>query len=218
MRKNRFKPIKIPPNIRHVLLIFIGFAAGYAANQFVDPVHFQFHQEAYPPSAHLKGGETSVCFTPNKQCQMQIISEINKAKDSIFVQAYSFTDRDIAQALVEAAKKGVKVQVLLDKSNRNDKRSAKNLIIQHNLPLRFDSPPGIAHNKIIIIDNQTVISGSYNFSAAAYTRNTENLLVLNSPELAKEYIYNWLKRWEVSREPGEEKLVGHTKIKTSLKS
>lgn len=201
MRKNSIKPIKIPPHTLYMLLILLGFGAGYTTNEFVvSPLqnpHAQ--QEPNQSSVYLTEGATSVCFTPNKQCQLQIIGEINKAKASIFVQAYSFTDRDIAQALVAAAQRGVQVQVLLDKSNRNDNRSAKDVIIKNNLPLRFDSPTGIAHNKVIIIDQSTILSGSYNFSAAAYTRNTENLLTLNSPDLAKEYIKNWLKRWNVSK-------------------
>jgi len=191
---------KIHPTIQQALLIFVGFAAGYTTNQFIDPASRPPHQETHKPSIPLKNEAVSVCFTPNKQCQMQIISEINKAKASILVQAYSFTDRDIAQALVTAAQRGVQVQVLLDKSNRNDKRSAKDIITQNNLPLRFDAPQGIAHNKIMIIDQSTVLSGSYNFSSAAHTRNTENLLILNSPELAKDYIQNWQRRWEVSKE------------------
>jgi len=201
MKKNRIRPIKIPPSTLYMLLILIGFGAGYTTSEFVTPPlqNSRAQQEPYQPSVYLKEGSISVCFTPNKQCQVRIIGEINKAKDSIFVQAYSFTDRDIAEALVRAAKRGVKVKVLLDKSNRNDKRSAKDLIIQHSLPLRLDSPSGISHNKILIIDNQIVITGSYNFSAAAYTRNTENLLILNSPDLAKEYIKNWLKRWDLSQ-------------------
>ena len=200
MRKNRIKPTKIPPATLKMLLIFIGFSAGYTTNHFVDPVRLQPQQESYQPSVSLKEGAISVCFTPNKKCQMQIIREVNKAKDSIFVQAYSFTDRDIAQALIGAAQRGVQVQVLLDKSNRNDKHSAKDVVIQNNLPLRFDSPSGIAHNKVMIIDRSIVLTGSYNFSAAAYTRNTENLLIFNSPDLAGDYIHNWYKRWDVSKE------------------
>ena len=142
----------------------------------------------------------SVCFTPNRKCQLKIIDVINRAKDSVFVQAYSFTDRDIAKALVGAAKRGVKVRILLDKSNRNDKRSAKDIVVQNALPLRFDSPSGIAHNKVMVIDRSIVLSGSYNFSAAAHSSNTENLLILNNPGLAKEYIQNWQKRWELSKE------------------
>lgn len=201
MKKSRNKPIKIRPPTLYMLLILIGFGIGYTTKEFVAAPLQKSHaqQEPYQPLVYLKEGTASVCFTPNKQCKMQIIGEINKAKDSILVQAYSFTDRDIAQALVRAAKNGVKVQVLLDKSNRNDKRSAKDLIIQNNLLLRFDSPSGIAHNKILIIDNQTVVTGSYNYSAAAHSRNTENLLILHSPNLAKEYIKNWLKRWDLSQ-------------------
>lgn len=202
LKRNRIKPIKIPPPALYMLLILIGFAVGYTTNGFVvAPLQNpQTQQVFFQPAAYLKEGAASVCFTPNRKCQLQIIDVINKAKDSVFVQAYSFTDRDIAQALVEAAKRGVKVRLLLDKSNRSDKRSAKDIVIQNSLPLRFDSPLGIAHNKVMILDRSIILSGSYNFSAAAYKRNTENLLILHSPDLAKEYIQNWQKRWEVSKE------------------
>ena len=201
MKQIRINSIKKSPFAQYVLLILFAFWAGYAANEFIAPTQNpQVHQESYKPSTYLKSGASFVCFTPGKKCQIMIIAEINRAKDSIFVQAYSFTDRDIAQALVEANKRGAKVQILLDKNNKNDKRSAKDIIVQNNIPLRFDAPPGIAHNKVMIIDRSIVLTGSYNFSAAAYTRNTENLIILNSTDLAEDYIHNWYKRWDVSKE------------------
>ena len=140
-----------------------------------------------------------VCFTPNKQCQSMLIKEIEEAKESIRLQAYSFTDKHIAWALVAAAKRGVDVKLILDKSNVNDGRSAKGIIVSNLIPLRIDSPSGIAHNKIIIIDKHKLITGSYNFSENAHSRNTENLLMLHSPSLCESYLYNWDKRWEVSK-------------------
>ena len=91
------------------------------------------------------------------------------------------------------------VKVILDRSNRKDERSAKNILQDQKIPFRFDAPNGIAHNKIMIIDAAKVISGSYNFSAAAYKRNTENLLVIRNAPLAKDYIQNWQGRWDVSK-------------------
>src|SRR5690606_20777050 len=121
----------------------------------------------------------SVCFTLGKGCQSQIINQINKAKKSILVQAYSFTDQEIAKALANAAKRGVSVKIILDKSNNKNTRSAKDILI-------------------VILDNMVVVSGSYNFSQAAFKRNAENLLIINNPGLAQKYTQNWLKRWDNS--------------------
>lgn len=201
MKRNYSKFLKISPSVLYTVLVLIGFGAGFAVKEFI-PL------ESKPPALHqpfqqatlLNDPSVSVCFTPNKQCQTQIIAEINKAKKSIFVQGYSFTDRNIAYALVNAAKRGVIIKVLLDKSNRGDNRSAKDIIVQNGIPLRFDSPSGIAHNKVIILDEAITISGSYNFSAAAYKRNTENLLTINNKNLAQKYVKNWHSRWEISKQ------------------
>jgi phosphatidylserine/phosphatidylglycerophosphate/cardiolipin synthase-like enzyme len=197
----RRKKLKVPSSSLLIILFLVGFGAGYTTKEFASPQKTITAPPHHPsqPTPSSTGLPVSVCFTPNKQCQLKIIDEINKAKKSVHIQAYSFTDRNIAQALVDASRRGVIVKALLDKSNRKDSRSAKDLIIQNNIPIRFDSPPGIAHNKIIILDSQTLITGSYNFSAAAYKRNTENLLVINSPELVKDYMQNWLKRWDLSQ-------------------
>jgi phosphatidylserine/phosphatidylglycerophosphate/cardiolipin synthase-like enzyme len=56
----------------------------------------------------------------------------------------------------------------------------------------------IAHNKIIIVDEKIVLTGSFNFSKAAEERNAENLLIINNPEIAKLYIENWGKHREHS--------------------
>jgi phosphatidylserine/phosphatidylglycerophosphate/cardiolipin synthase-like enzyme len=176
----------------------MGFGGGYTAKEFIQPPSKVLASPVHS-SSPVSENSVAVCFTPSKRCQSKIIDEINAARKSIYVQAYSFTDMDIAHTLVKAAMRGVAVKVLLDKSNRNDERSAKNILLYQKIPLRFDAPSGIAHNKIMIIDEAKVISGSYNFSAAAYKRNTENLLVIHNPALAQTYIQNWHARWQVSK-------------------
>jgi phosphatidylserine/phosphatidylglycerophosphate/cardiolipin synthase-like enzyme len=192
MKRLKKAPIPFHPLFAVVLLIGVGI--GYASKEFIQP------DPNVPSSSLLHSSPLiSVCFTPNKRCQAQIINEINKATKSIYVQAYSFTDKEIAQALAKAAKRGVTVKALLDKSNRKDNRSAKDILIQNQIPVQFDSPSGIAHSKIVIVDQSITISGSYNFSAAAYSRNTENLLIIHDPGLAQKYLQNWQTRWELSR-------------------
>jgi len=182
-----------------IVLLSFGFAAGYFTKEmtFSPPKNFEITAQR---TSALSKESVAVCFTPNKQCQAIILDEIGAAKKSIFVQAYSFTDKDIATALANAASHGVDVRVLLDKSNRGDDRSAKNIILNQNIPLQFDAPNGIAHNKIMIIDENKVITGSYNFSVSAYKRNTENLLVISNSTLAQTYLQNWQARWRLSKE------------------
>lgn len=171
-----------------LVVLLIGFGLGYSSNTLTET-----------PQAPIPLENTvSVCFSPDKRCQLKIIHEIDSASKSIHVQAYSFTDQDIAQSLVNASKRGVLVKVILDKSNIKDGRSAKDAIIASNIPLRYDHPSGIAHNKIIIIDQNRLLTGSYNFSKAAYTRNTENLLTIHNTKLAEEYTRNWESRWNIS--------------------
>lgn len=114
------------------------------------------------------------------------------------MQAYSFTDNEIVQEISKAKGRGVDVRVILDKSNRTDRYSQLATLNKENVPVKIDEPSGIAHNKIMIIDDQKVITGSYNFSNAAYKRNTENILILNDKNLAHEYSENWRYRWSIS--------------------
>ena len=131
---------------------------------------------------------------------MAIVREISKAKTEILVQAYSFTSRDIAKALVDAKKRGVHVDIILDKSNRSAKYSAGDFTAHMGITTYIDAEHAIAHNKIMVIDRETVITGSFNFTKAAEESNAENLLILKSKELAKAYIDNWNKHRQHSEE------------------
>ncbi len=139
-----------------------------------------------------------MCFTPNPQCKSKIISLIQSAKESILVQAYSFTDTEIAQELVKSHQSGITISTILDKSNKSGNHSKIDILLKGGIPVFIDTVSGIAHNKVIIIDNKIVITGSYNFSKAAYSKNAENLITINSPELAEKYTNNWTIRKNAS--------------------
>jgi len=120
------------------------------------------------------------------------------AKSEILVQAYSFTSAPIAKALVDAHKRGVKVEAILDKSQRSEKYTSAAFLANSRIPTFIDARHAIAHNKIMIIDQSTVITGSFNFTKAAEEKNAENLLIIKSRELAGIYIDNWKKHREHS--------------------
>jgi len=141
----------------------------------------------------LGNNSVRVFFSPEGGCTKAIIGEIANAKSQILVQAYSFTSKPIAKALLAAHKRGVKVEVIVDKNQELEKYNSATFLANSRIPTFIDDVHGIAHDKIMIIDGQTVITGSFNFTNAAEYKNAENLLIVNSEELAKLYIANWNK-------------------------
>ena len=132
-----------------------------------------------------------VFFSPKGGCTEAVVKELNAARETVLVQAYSFTSTPIAKALLMAHKRGVKVQVILDKSQKTEKYSEADFVVNVGIPVQVDSKHAIAHNKVMVIDGATVITGSFNFTKAAEEHNAENLLVIRSPELAAKYTANW---------------------------
>jgi phosphatidylserine/phosphatidylglycerophosphate/cardiolipin synthase-like enzyme len=135
--------------------------------------------------------DVQVFFSPKGGCTEAIVSNLEKATNSVFVQAYSFTSAPVAKAIVDAHRRGVKVSVILDKSQRTEKYSSADFLKNSGVPTFIDAKHAIAHNKIMIIDGRTILTGSFNFSKAAEESNAENLLVIHDAVLAGKYATNW---------------------------
>lgn len=135
--------------------------------------------------------QIEVFFSPNGGCTEAIVAALNNARASVHLQAYSFTSAPIAEALARAKKRGIAVEAVLDKSQDGKGYSSADFIERAGVPTFIDDKHAIAHNKIIVIDQEKVITGSFNFSKAAEVSNAENLLILHSKPLALRYIANW---------------------------
>ena len=135
--------------------------------------------------------EWQVYFSPQGGATDAIVQAIAGAQKSIYLQAYSFTSAPIAKALLAAHKRGVKVEAILDKSNRTAKYSAADFLLHAGIPTYIDAAHSIAHNKVMIIDEELVITGSFNFTKAAELNNAENLLLLRDRDLAARYLDNY---------------------------
>ncbi|WP_235603070.1 phospholipase D family nuclease [Piscirickettsia litoralis] len=147
----------------------------------------------------LKNAPYQVCFTPGGKCTHLIVKTINTAKNSIRVQAYSFTSWPIVRALIKAQERGVKVELLLDKSNLKKRYNVIKALKSHHIKFLIDAKPAIAHNKVIIIDGDIVVTGSFNFTYSAQKRNAENVLIIKNKKLASLYIANYDKRQQASQ-------------------
>jgi phosphatidylserine/phosphatidylglycerophosphate/cardiolipin synthase-like enzyme len=130
-------------------------------------------------------------FSPTGGATAAVVHEVNAATQQILVQAYSFTSAPIAKALMDAHKRGVKVLAVLDKSNETQQYSAATFLVNAGIQTLIDDQHAIAHNKVIVIDSATIITGSFNFTKAAEEKNAENLLVIkDAPALVQAYEAN----------------------------
>jgi len=126
-------------------------------------------------------------FAPEDGAQRQIIAKINGAMTSIDVMAFSFTSDPIAEAMIARLNKGVRVRALFEERNTGDKASEDKRLRDAGAKVYMDRNDFNMHNKVIILDNVTVITGSYNFSRNAEEQNDENLLILHDPGIAAQF-------------------------------
>ncbi|WP_182188165.1 phospholipase D family protein [Pectinatus frisingensis] len=149
------------------------------------------------PNIVNAAGTIEFAFSPNGGATDTVIKAINEAHSTIKVQAYLFTSTPIAKALLNAQKRGVIVKIILDKSNETEKYSAAKFFIDNKIPVKIDHDFAIAHSKVMIIDDSTIITGSFNFTKAAEKNNAENVLIIRgNKKLADYYNENWQWRWE----------------------
>lgn len=136
-------------------------------------------------------GPAQVFFSPHGGCTEAAAIAIGQAKATILVQAYSFTSKPISTALQDANKRGVVVKVISDRTNETGKGSVTHDLQEAGIEVVFDEVHKIAHNKVMIIDGETVLTGSFNWTASAENANAENLLILHGEEVARAYAERW---------------------------
>ena len=196
-------------NIIFISLI-IGFVTGLAANNtniqsfFSRDKTITTESEAEAPIL-TEAGKIELCFTPPSGCGKVIADLIAKANESVYVQAYGITSPLIVNELISAHNRGIKVKLLLDKSNLHDKYSKIGELKKAGIDLSIDAVTGIAHNKVIIIDQKQVITGSFNFTRSADSRNVENVIIVNDKRVAHRYLQNWLSRKQKNDPPTKQR-------------
>lgn len=149
-----------------------------------------------------EGQEIQVAFSPEGGAEALVLKVIRSAEASIRLAAYSFTSPNVVRALIDAKRRGVDVAVVVDRringgeTRSNAPREALNLLVNAGIPTRTVSAWTIHHDKFIVADGRHVQTGSFNYTASAAKRNSENVLVIwRNPDLAKNYLTHWQSRW-----------------------
>jgi len=132
-------------------------------------------------------------FSPNGGTAAAVATELATAKQSVFVQTYSISEPQITAALIAAAGRGVPVRIIVDKHQQNDQYSSAPKLRAAGLRVVTDRVEALQHNKVIIIDATTVITGSMNFTASGDTKNAENTLIIHDATIAAAFTADWHK-------------------------
>jgi phosphatidylserine/phosphatidylglycerophosphate/cardiolipin synthase-like enzyme len=144
---------------------------------------------------------TQVAFSPKQGATDLVLKTINGANKYIYVAAYTFTYKPIANALFDAHNRGIDVKIVLDNSQKNGPGNLLAYLKQSGIPTRIDSKYKIMHNKFMIVDGLTIQFGSFNYTKNAEEFNAENVVVIsNDSVLISAYLNQWQKFWLESKE------------------
>lgn len=150
-------------------------------------------------------GRLEIAFSPNEGAQALVLKTISSAQREIHMLAYSFTSAPVTQALLSARKRGVSIQLVVDQAhnvnqdNSGKARSALSALASAGVDVRTTTAFAIHHDKVIVVDRRHVQLGSFNYSASAETRNSENVLVnWDNPALASAYLQHFTRNYAQS--------------------
>lgn len=144
-----------------------------------------------PPSVSVDQiNNVEVYWSPGGGCRSALLNLIESATTDILVQSYVFTDFRISQALA-ARSQEIPVRVILDVCGAQNSKTQLYRLKNSNAEVYIDKRHLISHNKIWVVDQQHVCTGSYNLTQSAETQNAENLVIIESPQLAHAFIKHW---------------------------
>ncbi|WMC18856.1 MAG: phospholipase D family protein [Enterobacteriaceae bacterium PSpicST2] len=121
-----------------------------------------------------------VGFSPGDTAKNIILKSINNSKTSIDIAAYSFTNKIIAKLLIKAYNRGVKIRIVADKKSNTGKYTIVKYLKKHNIKIKLNNKYLIMHNKFMIIDNNSIETGSFNYTKNAIYKNAENVILIKN--------------------------------------
>jgi phosphatidylserine/phosphatidylglycerophosphate/cardiolipin synthase-like enzyme len=141
------------------------------------------------PRVTIDGTPLDIYFSPDDGVSASLADLISNAQKSIYFLAYSFTSDPLGEAIRERAQEGVKVKGVMETEQvASNIGTEYDSFSQAGLDVHKDGNPGQMHHKVMIIDGQIVVFGSYNFTSSAETHNDENLIVVYNSDIAVQFM------------------------------
>ena len=177
--------------------------ANYQAkfHEMFDDHRFGAKAEVGAQTPRLTMGDIDVenYFSPPDHVMDRLVALVNGAQTSVDFLAFTYTDADLASAMIARDKAGVKVRGVIE--NRGASQGALPDLFCRGLAVQTDGNPQTMHDKVIILDGQTVITGSFNFTVSADKYNDDNVIVLHDPALAQLYEQEFARISSIAKQP-----------------
>lgn len=141
-----------------------------------------------------------VCFSPNPECTQSLIAFIRSATKSLDIAIFQITEPQIVEEILLASHR-LPVRVVVDQRQSKDIHSLVSTLRREGVNLRFGRQKGIMHHKFIIVDEEKLETGSFNFTRAAGEKNQENQIYSSDPAYVQPFVTHFKKMWDESHAP-----------------
>ncbi len=141
-----------------------------------------------------------VYFAPEDKVARRLIPVLSGARQSVRFMAFSFTSPDIADALIDLARRGVSVEGVVEERGAEAAYGQYTRLKEAGIPVWKDGNPYLLHHKVFIVDEEIVVLGSYNFTGNAEKDNDENLLIIHNPEVARAFLGEYTRIWQQAQQ------------------
>lgn len=186
-------------DVNDIIVLYSKDIAKLYTEEFEQMLDGKFHTSKAKLNSNrtfnLSGSVVEVYFSPKDKSSARIVQIINNAKHYIYMPAFLITHAKIAEAMIEAKHRGVDVRVIIDANSVFTKNSKHQQLRKSGVLLKTENYAGKLHSKMIVIDDEYLITGSMNFSKSGENKNDENLLIIKDSKIAKLhkdfFLYLW---------------------------
>jgi phosphatidylserine/phosphatidylglycerophosphate/cardiolipin synthase-like enzyme len=192
-------------NNNNVIVIHSPELAKIFESQFNDMWNGEFGPSApsdvAAQSVVIDGTPIQVYFSPEDDAMQYLIPVVQSAQKSIRFMAFSFTDTNLGKAVLDRFKHGVDAAGVFETRGSESSPSQLPYLFCNKVPVRQDGNSSSYHHKVFVIDSETLIVGSFNFSKNANTDNNENVLVIKNKDIAALYLQEFDRTWAEANAP-----------------
>ena len=182
-------------NNNNIMVIYSNALAKNYEDEFNELWNGQFGKglNVEHPVLYVNNKKIENYFCPEDKCASHIIDLIKDAKSSVYFMAFSFTNEEIADAII--AKNGVDIRGIFDSQQSSGEFSQFKRMLEFGINVKKDKNKYKMHHKVFIIDNETVVTGSFNPTLSADSKNDENLLIVHDKKIANYFLREFDRIW-----------------------
>ena len=183
-------------NNNNIIIIYSKILAENYEDEFDELWNGKFGEGSKVKYPKVSLSEVSIenYFCPEDECAQRVIGLINNAEKSVYFMAFSFTNEKIADAVIK--KGNLDVKGIFDSGQASSQYSQYRRMEEFGINVIKDKNRRKMHHKVFIIDNETVVTGSFNPTKNADARNDENVIVVHDKKIAKSYLDEFESLWQ----------------------